>query len=176
MPDGSAFEFKINAAPTPSGDLANNAHRATTISTASNDKVTQQKPGVNPQSSEKRSDRDPTAKATLKALDKQGKALEADVENLVEMLRLQGDVTRKDSSILSAARYLSTYHGVIGSKQDPALNKELAGLLKDFYGYLGTEKDLSWEQIAEKAKPVTEWIFKHTEAGRQRSEYARNIQ
>ena len=176
MPDGSAFEFKINAAPTPSGDLANNAHRATTISTASNDRVTQQKPGVNPKSAEKQSDRDPTAKATLKALDKQGKALEADVENLMEMLRLQGDVTRKDSSILSAARYLSTYHGVIGSKQDPALNKELAGLLKDFYGYLDTEKDLSWEQIAEKAKPVTEWVFKHTEAGRQRSEYARNIQ
>ena len=133
-------------------------------------------PIVNPESAEKRSDRDPTAKATLKALDKQGKALEADVENLMEMLRLQGDVIRKDSSILSAARYLSTYHGVIGSKQDPALNKELAGLLKDFYVYLDTEKDLSWEQIAEKAKPVTEWIFKHTEAGRQRSEYARNIQ
>lgn len=94
----------------------------------------------------------------------------------MEMLRLQGDVTRKDSSILSAARYLGTYHGVIGSKQDPALNKELAGLLKDFYGYLDTEKDLSWERIAEKAKPVAEWIFKHTEAGRQRSEYARNIQ
>ena len=122
------------------------------------------------------SDRDPTAKATLKALDKQGKALEADVENLMEMLRLQGDVIRKDSSILSAARYLSTYHGVIGSKQDPALNKELAGLLKDFYGYLDTEKDLSWERIAEKAKPVAEWIFKHTEAGWQRNEYARNIQ
>ena len=132
-------------------------------------------PIVNPESAEKRSDRDPTAKATLKALDKQGKALEADVENLMEMLRLQGDVTRKDSSILSAARYLSTYHGVIGSKQDPALNKELAGLLKDFYVYLDTEKDLSWEQIAEKAKPVTKWIFKHTEAGRQRSEYARNV-
>lgn len=122
------------------------------------------------------SDRDPTAAATAQELEKQGKALEADVENLVEMLRLQGDVTRKDSGILSAARYLSTYHGVIGSKQDPALNKELAGLLKDFYGYLDTEKDLSWGQIAEKAKPVTEWIFKHTEAGRQRSEYARNIQ
>lgn len=107
-------------------------------------------PIVNPKSAEKQSDRDPTAKATLKALDKQGKALEADVENLMEMIWLQGDVTRKDSSILSAARYLSTYHGVIGSKQDPALNKELAGLLKDFYGYLDTEKDLSWEQIAEK--------------------------
>ena len=52
MPDGSAFEFKINAAPTPSGDLANNAHRATTISTASNDKVSQPKPGVNPKSVE----------------------------------------------------------------------------------------------------------------------------
>ena len=121
------------------------------------------------------SDRDPTAAATAQELEKQGKALEADVENLVEMLRLQGDVTRKDSSILSAARYLSTYHGVIGSKQDSALNKELAGLLRDFYGYLDTEKDLSWEKIAEKAKPVTEWIFKHTEAGRQRSEYARNV-
>lgn len=121
------------------------------------------------------SDRDPTAAATAQELEKQGKALEADVENLVEMLRLQGDVTRKDSSILSAARYLSNYHGVIGSKQDSALNKELAGLLKDFYGYLDTEKDLSWEKIAEKAKPVTEWIFKHTEAGRQRSEYARNV-
>ena len=121
------------------------------------------------------SDRDPTAAATAQELEKQGKALEADVENLMEMLRLQGDVTRKDSSILSAARYLSTYHGVIGSKQDPALNKELAGLLMDFYSYLDTEKDLSWEQISEKAKPVAEWIFKHTEAGRQRSEYARNV-
>ena len=122
------------------------------------------------------SDRDPTAAATAQELEKQNAKLRQDVKDLREMLRLQGDVTRKDSSILSAARYLSTYHGVIGSKQDPALNKELAGLLKDFYGYLDTEKDLSWEQIAEKAKPVTEWIFKHTEAGRQRSEYARNIQ
>lgn len=57
MPDGSAFEFKINAAPTPSGDLANNAHRATTISTASNDRVTQQKPGVKTEPAKKMSDR-----------------------------------------------------------------------------------------------------------------------
>lgn len=122
------------------------------------------------------SDRDPTAAATAQELEKQNAKLRQDVKDLREMLSLQGDVIRKDSSILSAARYLSTYHGVIGSKQDPALNKELAGLLKDFYGYLDTEKDLNWEKIAEKAKPVTEWIFKHTEAGRQRSEYARNIQ
>jgi len=136
--------------------------------------VSRQKPVVKPESTEKRSDRDPTAAATAQELEKQGKALEADVADLRELLSLQGDVTRKDSHILSAAQYLSTYHGVIG-KQDPKIHKELARLLKDFYSYLDTSEDLSWDNIAEKAKPVAEWIFKHTEAGRQKSEFARNV-
>jgi len=57
MPDGSAFEFKINAALTPSGGFDKMSIIAPAISTASNGKVPQQKPGVNPKSVEKRSDR-----------------------------------------------------------------------------------------------------------------------
>lgn len=134
---------------------------------ASKNSIRSAEPIVKPESTEKRSDRDPTAAATTQEL-------EADVADLRELLSLQGDVTRKDSHILSAAQYLSTYHGVIG-KQDPKIHKELARLLKDFYSYLDTSEDLSWDNIAEKAKPVAEWIFKHTEAGRQKSEFARNV-
>ena len=121
------------------------------------------------------SDRDAGAEKVAQELEKQKKALNADAESLAELIRLRGDIDRKESTIYSAARYLSAYHGVIGSKKDPALNKELAKLLKEFFSYLDTEKDLSWEQIEEKAKPVTEWIFDHTKAGRQRSEYARDV-
>ena len=58
MPDGSAFEFKANAVPTPSGDLAKKPIIAATISTASNDTVSQRKPGVNSKSEKMLSDRD----------------------------------------------------------------------------------------------------------------------
>ena len=39
MPSGGSLEFKRNAAPKPSGDLANNARRATTISAASKNSI-----------------------------------------------------------------------------------------------------------------------------------------
>ena len=52
MPDGSSLEFKRNAAPKPSGDLTINARRATTISAASDNMLTQTDSGV------KHSDRD----------------------------------------------------------------------------------------------------------------------
>ena len=53
MPSGGSLKFKRNAAPKPSGDLTNNARRATTISAASKNSIRNPEPVVNQKNSDR---------------------------------------------------------------------------------------------------------------------------
>lgn len=119
------------------------------------------------------SDRDPTAEATRAALEKENGKLREDVSRLRELLRLQGKVTggtvMKQSSIEAAARWLNKY---AWSKADV---KELSGMLKDFYSFLATEKDYSWEDVRERAMGIAKFLQDNVQIKPQISDYARDV-
>ena len=119
------------------------------------------------------SDRDPTAAATAAELEKQNEQLRQDVGYLKELLKLQGKVTGgtvfKKSSVEAAATYLMKYAGAKGSKQ------ELAGMLNDFYRFIATDKELTWESVLEQAHPIAKWLQNHVEMKPQLTDYARDV-
>ena len=188
MPDGSAFEFKINAALTPSGGSDKTSIIAPAISTASNDKVTQQKPVVNPKSMEKRSDRDleaedvklsdrdAGAEKVAAALERQNAKLKADVADLRELVRLQGKLTHgtefTKSSIEAAMRSLTK---TAMAKLDAEGRQQLSGMLKDFYRYIATDKELAWEGVTEKAGQIADFLMDNVTIKPQRDGYADEV-
>ena len=119
------------------------------------------------------SDRDPTEEATRAALEKENGKLREDVSRLRELLRLQGKVTggtvMKQSSIEAAARWLNKY---AGAKADV---KELSGMLKDFYSFLATDKDYSWDDVRERAMGIAKFLQDNVQIKPQTSDYARDV-
>ncbi|MGN1015811.1 MAG: hypothetical protein ACI4PL_02330 [Faecousia sp.] len=119
------------------------------------------------------SDRDPTAEATRAALEKENGKLREDVSRLRELLRLQGKVTGgtvpKQSSVEAAAKYLNKY---AGAKADV---KELSRMLTDFYRFIATEKDYSWEDVHEQAMVIARYLQDNVQIKPQISDYARDV-
>lgn len=119
------------------------------------------------------SDRDPTAEATRAALEKENGKLREDVSRLRELLRLQGKVTGgtvpKQSSVEAAAKWLNKY---AGAKADV---KELGRMLTDFYRFIATEKDYSWEDVHERAMVIARHLQDNVQIKPQISDYARDV-
>ena len=104
-------------------------------------------------------------------LEKENDALREDVARLTELLKLQGTQTHGTrftaSSVEAAARYLKQNAGAKGD------TKELAKLLSGFYEYIAKEKELTWEDVREKAKPIANWLMDRVEHNR--SDYAQEV-
>lgn len=104
-------------------------------------------------------------------LQKENEQLKTDVAKLKELLKLQKSVTGgklvKDSSVEAAARVLKKQLNASGD------TAELTGLLKDFYGYIASGKELSWEGVKEQARGAAQWLMEHKK--QERSEYAQDI-
>ena len=119
------------------------------------------------------SDRDPTAEATRAALEKENGKLREDVSRLRELLRLQGKVTggtvMKPSSVEAAARWLNKY---AGAKADV---KELSRMLTEFYRFIATDKDYSWEDVHQRAMVIAKYLQDNVQLKPQISDYARNV-
>lgn len=119
------------------------------------------------------SDRDPTAEATRAALEKENGKLREDVSRLRELLRLQGKVTggtvMKPSSVDAAARWLNKY---AGAKADV---KELSRMLTEFYRFIATDKDYSWEDVQERAMVIAKYLQDNVQIKPQMSDYARDV-
>ena len=119
------------------------------------------------------SDRDPTAEATRAALEKENGKLREDVSRLRELLKLQGKVTggtvMKPSSVEAAARWLNKY---AGAKADV---KELSRMLTEFYRFIATDKDYSWEDVHEHAMVIAEYLQDNVQIKPQMSDYARDV-
>ena len=119
------------------------------------------------------SDRDPTAEATRAALEKENGKLREDVSRLRELLRLQGKVTggtvMKPSSVEAAARWLNKY---AGAKADV---KELSRMLTEFYRFIATDKDYSWEDVHERAMVIAKYLQDNVQLKPKMSDYARDV-
>lgn len=119
------------------------------------------------------SDRDPTAEATRAALEKENGKLREDVSRLRELLSLQGKVTGgtvpKQSSVEAAAKWLNKYSG---AKADV---KELSRMLTDFYRFIATEKDYSWEDVQQRAMVIARHLQDNVQIKPQISDYARDV-
>lgn len=112
-----------------------------------------------------------TDSAMQKLLEKENESLREDVARLKELLKLQGTETHgtrfTPSSVEAAARYLKKNAGAKGD------TKTLAKLLNGFYEYIATNKDLTWDDVREQAKPIANWLMDHVEHGR--SDYAQEV-
>ena len=119
------------------------------------------------------SDRDPTAEATRAALEKENGKLRENVSRLRELLRLQGKVTggtvMKPSSVEAAAKWLNKY---AGAKADV---KELSRMLTEFYRFIATDKDYSWEDVHERAMVIAKYLQDNVQIKPQMSDYARDV-
>lgn len=119
------------------------------------------------------SDRDPTAEDTRAALEKENGKLREDVSRLRELLRLQGKVTggtvMKPSSVEAAARWLNKY---AGAKADV---KELSRMLTEFYRFIATDKDYSWEDVHQRAMVIAKYLQDNVQIKPQISDYARDV-
>ena len=119
------------------------------------------------------SDRDPTAEATRAALEKENGRLREDVSRLRELLRLQGKVTggtvMKPSSVEAAARWLNKYAGANADV------KELSRMLTEFYRFIATDKDYSWEDVHQRAMGIAEYLQDNVQLKPQLSDYARDV-
>ncbi|MGM9601776.1 MAG: hypothetical protein ACI3W5_09410 [Faecousia sp.] len=91
-----------------------------------------------------------------KALEKSNAKLQEDNQYLKQLLKLQSQVTGgtkfTKSSVEAAARELIKNADAKGDV------KELSGILNDFYEYVATGKELTWEDVMSKAQPVVDWI------------------
>ena len=119
------------------------------------------------------SSRNKASKDINAALQKENTQLKEDVQQLKELLKLQRTVTGGTkftrSSVESMAKVLMKSNNARGRQT------ELADLLNGVYEYIATEKDLTWEDVAEKAQPAVEWIRKHTVVKKELSQYAKDI-
>lgn len=85
-----------------------------------------------------------------KALEKDNAKLQEDNQYLKQLLKLQKEVTGgtkfTKSSVETMARQLKTKANASGE------TKELATILNSFYEFIATSKELSWEDVMEKAQ------------------------
>lgn len=121
----------------------------------------------------KLSDRDPDYQKVNKVLDQENQKLKEDVSYLKELVKIQRTVTNgtkfTKSSVEGAAIYLKKAAGAKGD------TREFAAILKPFYEYIASGKELTWEGVKEQAQPAVEWLRDHVEVKKERSEYAQDI-
>ena len=112
-----------------------------------------------------------TEAAVQEVLEKENAQLREDVAKLKELVKLQGQETGgtkfTPSTVLAAARYIKK---LSGSK---ANTKELSGMLNDFYEYIATNKDLTWESVREQAQPIAQFLMDQVE--HTRTAYAQEV-
>ena len=110
------------------------------------------------------------------ALERQNAKLKADVADLRELVRLQGKLTHGGeftrSSIEAAIRSLTK---TAVAKLDAEGRQQLSGMLKDFYKYIATDKELAWEGVAEKAGQIADFLMDNVTIKPQRDAYADDI-
>lgn len=108
-----------------------------------------------------------------KALEKSNAQLQEDNQYLKQMLKLQRQVTGgtkfTKSSVEAAARQLMKTSDAKGNA------KELAELLNEFYEYVATGRELTWEDVMAKAQPAVDWLNKNRNRSFVREAYAQEI-
>ena len=133
---------------------------------SSNDSISPKTKSVNKNtenSDTKFQDRDPDLLAqrekVIEVLAKETDKLREDNQYLKDLVKLQRKVTHgtmfTKSSVEAVAGKLSNHAGARGNKA------ELVKLLNDYYGYIAKAENLAWEDIAEKAQPVIDWLKKN---------------
>ena len=146
------------------------------LAESSGTRLPQTNAGVNPQSTEKLSDRDAGAEKVVQELEKQNAKLKEDVKDLRELLRLQGKLTHgqefKKSSIDAAVRGLAKEAMVTLDAED---RKQLHEMLKDFYRYIATDKELAWEGVMEKAGQIADFLMDRVNIKPERSAEAQEV-
>lgn len=119
------------------------------------------------------SDRDALGQKAWQALEQENQKLREDASYLKELVKLQRQVTGGTkftrSSVEAAARILVKDSGAKGDV------KELSAMLDRFYGYIASEKELTWEGVMEQAQKPVDWLMEHHVHRKERSEYADDI-
>ncbi len=117
------------------------------------------------------STRDPELQKANQLLEKENTKLREDVQELKELLKLQRTVTGgtkfTKTSLEAAARYLKS---TVNAKGD---TKEFAAILQDFYEYIATDGEITWESVSDMAQPAIGWLQEHTR--QERTEYAQDV-
>lgn len=108
-----------------------------------------------------------------KALEKDNAKLQEDNQYLKQLLKLQREVTGgtkfTKSSVEAMARQLKTKANASGEA------KELAAILNNFYEFIATSKELSWEDVMEQAEVAADWLMDNKREGFVRDEYAQRV-
>ena len=108
--------------------------------------------------------------AVTQALEKENAKLREDVAELRELLKLQRQVTNgtkfTKTSVEAAARYLKQNANAKGD------TKELSKLLNGLYEYIASTKELTWEDVKERAQEAADWLWEHIDRRGKRSDYA----
>ena len=103
----------------------------------------------------------------------QNASMAEDMEGLNELVAVNKKHGRsaqiRESSIEASATFLMKTAGAKGEKTD------LVKLLADFYKYVATSTEQTWESIRERAMPVVCWLMRNTVRTKQRSDYAQDI-
>ncbi len=119
----------------------------------------------------KRSTRDPELQKANQLLEKENTQLREDVQELKELLKLQRQVTNgtrfTKTSVEAAARYLKS---AVNAKGD---TKEFAKLLNEFYEYIASGGEITWETVSDMAQPAIQWLREHQK--QERNDYAQDI-
>lgn len=105
------------------------------------------------------SERDAGAERVAETLQKENGKLKEDVKYLKELLKLQRSVTNGTkftrSSVEAAAGMLMKSVNARGDKA------QLTELLNGFYEYIAAGEDLTWENVMEKAEPISDWLMRN---------------
>lgn len=106
-------------------------------------------------------------------LTKENEKLTEDVENLKELLRLQGKETHgkvmKKSSLEAIAKKIMRDSKAKGDV------KEFTNLLGDVYEYILQGEDVSWEGISDISKDAIDWLIKNEVQKQERTDEAKEI-
>lgn len=106
-------------------------------------------------------------------LESENAKLQEEVGYLKQLLKLQRTVTGgtkfTKSSVEAMAQILKKNADAKGD------TKELADMLNEFYAFIATDKELTWETVKEKAAPIVKWLQDHVQIKQARSEYAQDI-
>lgn len=107
-----------------------------------------------------------------KILEEENAKLKEDNQYLKELVKLQRKVTHgtkfTKSSVETAAGRLMRYANAKGNKV------ELASMLHEFYEYIAKGYDLTWDSVAEKARPVIKWLQDNVSKTEKLDAYSRN--
>ena len=121
----------------------------------------------------KLSERDPEQQKQLSQLKQRNKKLKQDVQYLRELVKLQKEETHgakfTRNSVETAARQLKKESGSKGQLI------ELVAKLNEFYEYVASGDELTWENISDKAKVVAEWLYETTPIKLSPDAYSQNI-